>query len=187
MGHIQLQLIFYYLFFSQLKTTSILIAGTEIIQSENKGIAEDINLDFKSNEIDNTNGNFEVLQKNDIKTLLICEASGSSHSEITEHFNINKDIVSQNASCGSSRNTENEKENICNQDLDKIEKTTYIVETSVYKRKCNADSFYLHELLQKSCIGKGIIKDYERNSILSKKSRSSLVSLIINHFLDESM
>lgn len=85
--------------------------------------------------------------------------------------------MSQDASCGSSRNTENEKENICNQDLDKIEKTTHIVRqdtgcrTSVYKRKCNADSFNLQEFMQKICIGKGIIKDYERNSILSKKKQ----------------
>lgn len=121
--------------------------------------------------------------------------------EFIEHFDINKietNIVSQNEPSSESHiKSKNEKENILDQDVlivtqKKIKYTEKQDDgckaSDVYRRKCrNANLLNLHDLLQKSCIGQGIIKDYEKNNTLSKKSRNSLVSLIINDFLDKSM
>lgn len=171
-------------------------ADKNITSFENEDTAQPRNLEFETN-IDDTNINFDIVQENDSNTFLLCEASVSNHSEreFIEHFNINEEknsTVSQDASCGTSCSIEHEKENIRN--LGNKTKITEDIATQytscgapIYKKKCrNIDSFNLHELLQKSCIGRSIIKDYERNSILCKKSRNSLVSIIINNFLDES-
>lgn len=63
--------------------------------------------------------------------------------------------------------------------------TNYVTSLSKQLRH-NTDLFNLDQFLQNSCTGRGIIKEYEKNSILSRKSRNSLVTLLVNHFLDES-
>lgn len=174
--------------------------GTEIRKTVDESTAEHTNLKLINNIIDNTNFTFEILQEND--TFSTNEASGCSHKkkEFIEHFDINKietNIVSQNEPSSESHiKSKNEKENILDHDVDSNTKKIKFTEkqdagckaSDMYRRKCrNANLFNLHNLLQKSCIGQGIIKDYEKNNTLSKKSRNSLVSLIINDFLDKSM
>lgn len=49
------------------------------------------------------------------------------------------------------------------------------------------DEFHLKNFLQTKALGRCILKDYNKNSTLSRSSRSDLCDLIINHFLDESV
>lgn len=63
-----------------------------------------------------------------------------------------------------------------------------VIATRSHKRFCSStDTFNLNDLLHNTCIGISVIKDYEKNHILSRKSRNTLTTLIIQHFLDKSM
>lgn len=60
--------------------------------------------------------------------------------------------------------------------------------TSLLKRlRSGVDFLDLESFLDNSCSGQAILSDYKSNNILSNKSRNSLATLLIYHFLDKSM
>lgn len=104
------------------------------------------------------------------------EVSGSSKNE-----NIKEDIYDSN-----QHKNKNE-EMLDSTDEEEIVTENVGYRTSLCKRlRHDTDLLNLKQFLQESCTDRGIINDYEKNSILSRKSRNNLVTLIINHFLDKS-
>lgn len=59
---------------------------------------------------------------------------------------------------------------------------------SLLKRlRSGVDNLDLQSVLKNSCSGQAILNDYKKNSILTTRSRNSLVTIIIYYFLDKSM
>ncbi|KAM0731576.1 hypothetical protein ACS0PU_002636 [Formica fusca] len=171
------------------------------LNSENKVNSENINVPeiisknndkFMTNEVLRNNQDEEVSGSSQNKNIEEekCDRNQHKNKNIEEEKcdnNQHKNKNIEEEKCDSNQHKNKNEGMLGSTDEKEIvaENTGY--RTSLCKRwRHDTDLFNLAKLLHESCTGRGIIKDYEENNILSRKNRNNLVTLIINHFLDKS-